>query len=191
MKRFRVLFILAFILFGFYLYQNTTLFWKTYTDNKYFSIKYPPQFSAKEYSEAQYNKDTNLNVKEDFKSIKRHNPPKVLSGAYIESVDFQVYVWILENKEMAEINNWWNNYNYYPVAFSSPNQEDERPTKDITIDSKAGKIGRQLYNYGEGIFLSESDKIILVYISPAPAKYNKISNQILSTLRLKTAVKNN
>ena len=174
---------------------DPTANWKTYSNLDY-NIKYPSDLIVKPITEASFGAESKVNIYTTFTTLKKTTPPAFLSGLQIASQDYgcspnckgyKLYIWVFNNPQNISVNQWIQQYDYYPNSISEPS--DKAPQMSKTIDGQTAMVGIPDVQFpSEGIFLSKNNKMFYIFATSNLSSKDTIIqdvsiNQILSTFK--------
>jgi hypothetical protein len=154
-----------------------TTSWSTYS-NSLFTFKYDDkEYKIQPYSESGLSKDNNENLPKDFIDFMGYNPPKVINAINVTAIlapgvipaggDSSMQIWVFDNKDSLNIDQWYEKYIYYPLTWGKSIKsvfEQERPKDGFMVDDIKGKqhfvdaMGEAKYGY-----LSRDDKMYFFF----------------------------
>lgn len=146
----------------------------TYTNSQLgFEFQYAKDLTAKEDSEEQFDKRGNGNYRKNFKGYIWYEPGKVLGAAVVldknGSYDTNPFtIWVFDNPDNEDIENWYKNYWYYPFVWGDFTQRNQNvaPVNESTVSGQMAKSG--IVDYREGkpkfVYISNYGKMYLLRI---------------------------
>ena len=130
--------------------SDETANWKTYKDSETgFSFKYPGETNVEIDNELKLSNRSKINVSQGFTELLGYAPPKIINAARVidknkvgSANDLVFDIWIFENPDNIDINNWYRRYMYYPFTWGKSIESEadkEKPDKSIYIDNQKGQ----------------------------------------------------
>ena len=142
---------------------DETADWETYTNTKYgYSIRYPEdKYTISQDNELLYSEENKIEVKTSFEDYLGYPPPEFLFALRFvnkETKEDPIRIWIFNNEENKNIDDWYEKYWYYPFTWGKGVPavvEENKPVKEI-------EIGRQTGRY---VYSDEMGKVKYIYLS--------------------------
>ncbi len=145
---------------------------KTYINqNLRLDFKYAKDLRVLEDSEEDFNLRGNGNFRKNFKGYVQYEPGKFVGGVVVlDSTDLYdtnpFTVWVFDNPENLNVDNWYKNYWYYPFVwgdFTQTGKVDLTPKNETTISSQVAKSGIVDYQPGKPkfVYVSKDSKMYL------------------------------
>ena len=147
-----------------------------YTDPELkFKLEYPADFEVISESEEQYSERTKTQYRKNFKYYVTYEPPKFVKGIVVkpketpltadqfQSVPFML--WIFENPEGLDAQNWYKDFWYYPFFWGvyDGRKAQIEPALEATISGIMAKSAEVSYSPGKPklILLPKGEKMYL------------------------------
>jgi hypothetical protein len=168
--------------------------WKTYTNQSpNFSFKYPPNYQIKAETDVDFESPNHPQSSKWFEQLQGYQPQLPIAVVTIttpknsadnETESDPITIYIFNNPETLDADQWFEKYNYYPFYFGSGKEESENPKFPFKLGSLQVSYGKfpSINNYVYALPVPVNQHMLILSISSEPGS-ETTSYQILSTFQ--------